>query len=78
MGVADPVRTEHAELLPRWKLPAAAITTEGSEDEVLAALDYRPSLLPARVADPARRRGGRGAIPQGEQVMQAPGTTTTT
>jgi hypothetical protein len=36
MGIADPLRTEHAQL---EALPAAAIATEGSEDEVLAALD---------------------------------------
>lgn len=52
MGVADPLRTEHAELLPRLEaLPTAAIATEGSEDELLAALDtalvfLREALIP--------------------------------
>jgi hypothetical protein len=46
MGVADPLRTEHAELLLQLEaLPAAAIATEGSEDEVLAALDAALTFL---------------------------------
>ena len=59
VGVADPVRTEHAELLPRLEaLPAAAIGTEGSEDEVLAAwiptlAFLRESLIPHAGAEDA-------------------------
>jgi hypothetical protein len=46
MGIADPLRTEHAQLLPQLEaLPATAIATEGSEDEVLAALDAALAFL---------------------------------
>ena len=46
MSVADPLRTEHAELLPRLEaLSAAAMATEDSEDEVLAALDAALAFL---------------------------------
>jgi hypothetical protein len=76
MGIADPLRTEHA-LLPQLEaLPAAAIATEGREDEVLAALDaalafLRESLIPhARAEDAA-------LYPRLEQVMHAPGATAT-
>jgi iron-sulfur cluster repair protein YtfE (RIC family) len=77
MGVADPLRTEHAELLPRLEaLPVAAIAAEGSEDEVLAALDtalvfLRESLIPHAQAEDAV------LYPRVEQVMQAPGATAT-
>lgn len=77
MGVADPLRTEHAELLPRLEaLPTAAIATEGSEDELLAALDtalvfLRESLIPHAGAEDAV------LYPRVEQVMHAPGATAT-
>lgn len=67
MGVADPLRTEHAELLPRLEaLPAAAIATEASEDEVQAALDgaltfLHDSLIPTPGAEDAvLYQGGAG------------------
>jgi hypothetical protein len=77
MGVADPLRTEHAQLLPQLEaLPAAAIATEGREDEVLAALDaalafLRESLIPHARAEDAV------LYPRVEQVMHAPGATAT-
>ena len=77
MGIADPLRTEHAQLLPQLEaLPTAAIATEGREDEVLAALDaalafLRESLIPHARAEDAV------LYPMVEQVMHAPGATAT-
>jgi hypothetical protein len=73
MGIADPLRTEHAQL---EALPAAAIATEGSEDEVPAALDaalafLRESLIPHAWTEDAV------LYPMVEQVMHAPGATAT-
>ena len=77
MGVADPLRDEHAELLPHLEsLLAAAIVVEGIDDEVPAVLDtvlafLRDSLIPhARAEDAA-------LYPVVEQVMNAPGATAT-
>jgi iron-sulfur cluster repair protein YtfE (RIC family) len=77
MGVADPLRTEHAELLPRLEaLPAAAIASEGSHDEMLAAVDaaitfLRESLIPHAQAEDAV------LYPRVEQLMHAPEATAT-
>jgi iron-sulfur cluster repair protein YtfE (RIC family) len=77
MGIADPLRTEHAQLMPQLEaLPTAAIATEGREDEVLAALDaalafLRESLIPHARAEDAV------LYPMVEQVMHAPGATAT-
>jgi iron-sulfur cluster repair protein YtfE (RIC family) len=77
MGVADPLRDEHAELLPHLEsLLAAAIVVEGTDNEVPAALDtaldfLRDFLIPhARAEDAA-------LYPVVEQVMNAPGATAT-
>ena len=77
MSVADPLRTEHAELLPRLEaLSAAAMATEDSEDEVLAALDAALAFLHDSLIPHA---GAEDAVlyPRVEQVMHAPGATAT-
>ena len=46
MRVTEPLRAEHAQLLPRLKsLPKAALAVEGSDDEAPAAVRYRPQLF---------------------------------
>ena len=77
MSVADPLRTEHAELLPRLEaLSAAAMATEDSEDEVLAALDAALAFLHDSLIPHA---GAEDAVlyPRVEQVMHAHGATAT-
>jgi|SRR5215207_2715177 len=77
MGVTDPLRAEHAELLPRLdSLTAAAISVEGSGSEAPAALDtaltfLRDALIPHAWAEDAV------LYPMVEQVMHAPGATAT-
>lgn len=77
MRVTEPLRAEHAQLLPRLKsLPEAALAVEGSDDEAPAAVDtalsfLRDFLIPHAEAEDA------ALYPIVEQVMNAPGATAT-
>jgi hypothetical protein len=73
-GIADPLRTEHAQLLSQLEaLPtAAAIATEGNEDEVLAALDAALAFLHDFLI-----AGDAVLYPRVEPVMHAPRATAT-
>jgi iron-sulfur cluster repair protein YtfE (RIC family) len=77
MGVTDPLRSEHAQLLPRLEsLTEAARALEDSGNEVPAALDtvlvfLHDSLIPHAQAEDAV------LYPMVEQVMKAPGATAT-
>jgi iron-sulfur cluster repair protein YtfE (RIC family) len=77
MRVTEPLRAEHAQLLPRLEsLPDAALAVEGSDEEMPAAVDaaldfLRDSLIPHAQAEEAV------LYPMVEQVMNVPGATAT-
>jgi iron-sulfur cluster repair protein YtfE (RIC family) len=77
MRVTEPLRAEHAQLLPRLEsLPKAALAVEGRDDEASAAVDtalgfLRDFLIPHAEAEDAT------LYPMVEQVMNAPGATAT-
>jgi iron-sulfur cluster repair protein YtfE (RIC family) len=77
VGVTDPLRAEHAQLLPHLEsLTAAAIALEGSEAELPTALDKALTFLHNSLIPHA---GAEDAVlyPIVEQVMNAPGATAT-
>ena len=77
MRVTEPLRSEHAGLLPRLEtLRKAALAVEGPDDELPGAVDdaiafLRESLIPHAEAEDAV------LYPKVEQVMNAPGATAT-
>lgn len=77
MTVTEPLRAEHAQLLPRLEsLPDAALALERGDDEVPAAVDaalafLRDTLIPHAEAEDA------ALYPVVERVMSAPGATAT-
>jgi iron-sulfur cluster repair protein YtfE (RIC family) len=77
MAVTQPLRAEHAELLPRLEsLREAALALEDQDNEALPAVDralgfLRDSLIPHAQAEDAV------LYPMVEQVMNAPGATAT-
>jgi len=77
MRVTEPLRSEHADLLPRLEaLRKAAFAVEGPDDELPGAVDdaiafLRESLIPHAEAEDAV------LFPNVEQVMNAPGATAT-
>ena len=75
--MTEPLRSEHAGLLPRLEtLRKAALAVEGPDDELPGAVDdaiafLRESLIPHAEAEDAV------LYPKVEQVMSAPGATAT-